>query len=209
MTRTTALDADTVLDAAEEVLRRQGPDKVTVLDVARLLGMSHGSVYRHFPTRAALREAVVRRWLDGGLPPLAAIAEDAGTPAPRRLRSWLTALFSARRLGALRAPELTAAFAALAAEHSDVVTAHAGALTAQVRLIVIAGNASEDFRVRAPGAAAQAVLDATTAFHHPAHRGLWSGAGVDAAFQGVCTLVLHGLGAGRGRAARSTCKAGT
>ena len=43
--------------AAEEVLRRYGPPKATVVDVARALGVSHGSVYRHFPEqgRAARR----------------------------------------------------------------------------------------------------------------------------------------------------------
>ena len=50
--------------ATEEVLRRYGPAKATVVDVAKALGVSHGSVYRHFATKAALREAVTRRWLD-------------------------------------------------------------------------------------------------------------------------------------------------
>ncbi|WP_285680262.1 acyltransferase domain-containing protein, partial [Kitasatospora phosalacinea] len=44
------------LRTAEDVLRRYGPAKATVVDVARALGVSHGSVYRHFGTKAALRE---------------------------------------------------------------------------------------------------------------------------------------------------------
>ncbi|GAB3955507.1 hypothetical protein GCM10027614_65040 [Micromonospora vulcania] len=63
MSDTTALSAGRILDAAEEVLRRYGPAKATVLDVARALGVSHGSVYRHFASKAALREAVAERWL--------------------------------------------------------------------------------------------------------------------------------------------------
>ena len=43
------LTPERILDAAEEVLRRFGPTKTTVVDVARALGVSHGSVYRHFP----------------------------------------------------------------------------------------------------------------------------------------------------------------
>ena len=57
------LTEERILDAAEDVLRRFGPAKATVVDVAKALGVSHGSVYRHFPTKVALRDAVARRWL--------------------------------------------------------------------------------------------------------------------------------------------------
>lgn len=49
------LTAERILETTEEVLRRYGPAKATVVDVARALGVSHGSVYRHFRTKAALR----------------------------------------------------------------------------------------------------------------------------------------------------------
>ena len=56
------LTSDQILVAAEDVLRRYGPEKANVVDVARALGVSHGSVYRHFPSKAALRGAVTDRW---------------------------------------------------------------------------------------------------------------------------------------------------
>ncbi len=37
------LAPDRMLDAAEDVLRRYGPAKATVADVARALGVSHGN----------------------------------------------------------------------------------------------------------------------------------------------------------------------
>ncbi len=58
-----ALTPDQILAAAEEVLRRFGPTKASVVDVARALGVSHGSVYRHFASKAALRAAGTERWL--------------------------------------------------------------------------------------------------------------------------------------------------
>jgi AcrR family transcriptional regulator len=61
-----ALDAETIMLVTEDVLRRYGPTKATVVDVARMLGVSHAAVYRHFPSEAALREAVTRRWLGRG-----------------------------------------------------------------------------------------------------------------------------------------------
>jgi len=38
------LTAEAILDAAEEALRRFGPAKTSVVDVARALDVSHGSV---------------------------------------------------------------------------------------------------------------------------------------------------------------------
>jgi AcrR family transcriptional regulator len=46
------LTAEQILEAAERVLRRYGPDKANVVDVARELDVSHGSVYRHSPSNA-------------------------------------------------------------------------------------------------------------------------------------------------------------
>ena len=79
------LTSERILDAAEDVLRRFGPAKATVVDVARALGVSHGSVYRHFPSKAALRDAVAERWLDRVSAPLAEAAAVPG-PAADRLR---------------------------------------------------------------------------------------------------------------------------
>ena len=93
---TEALSAERILDAAEEVLRRYGPQKTTVVDVARALDVSHGTVYRHYPSKAALRDAVVARWLHRLTEPLERIAS-AADPAPERLRAWLAALAEAKR----------------------------------------------------------------------------------------------------------------
>jgi AcrR family transcriptional regulator len=59
----TPLTLDRIVSAAEDVLRRFGPDKATVVDVARALGVSHAAVYRHVATKAQLRELVVGRWV--------------------------------------------------------------------------------------------------------------------------------------------------
>ena len=77
------LTREEILDAAEEVLRRYGPAKANVVDVARALNVSHGSVYRHFPSKAALREAVAERWLESVAQPLAALQPREHRPQPR------------------------------------------------------------------------------------------------------------------------------
>ena len=109
--------------AAEDVLRRYGPAKASVVDVSRALGVSHGSVYRHFDSKAALRDAVVERWLARGTGELTAIAV-ADEPAPDRLERWLGELAAGKRAKAAADPELFATYLALAAESSAAVDAH-------------------------------------------------------------------------------------
>ena len=81
MNETVVLTPERILEVTEDVLRRYGLAKATVVDVARALDVSHGSVYRHFPSKASLREAVAKRWLDRVSAPLAEIAEGSGTGA--------------------------------------------------------------------------------------------------------------------------------
>jgi AcrR family transcriptional regulator len=187
-----ALTAERILDTAEEVLRRYGPAKATVIDVARALGVSHGSVYRHFSSKAALRDAVSERWLGRVSDPLAAIAEEKGPAAPR-LRRWFDALIATKRKKVQSDPELFATYVALAAESRDVVAAHIDLLRGQVARIIADGVAHGEFAAVDPAEAARAVIDATGRFHNPAHAAEWSDPGIDAAFERVWALVLRGL----------------
>ncbi|MCC4820663.1 TetR/AcrR family transcriptional regulator, partial [Vibrio lentus] len=76
-----------ILDASEIVLRKFGPRKTTVVDVARALDVSHGTVYRHFATKAELHEAITLRWLERVTAPLTEITHRSES-ASIRLREW-------------------------------------------------------------------------------------------------------------------------
>ena len=187
-----ALTATRILEAAEDVLRRYGPAKANVVDVARTLQVSHGSVYRHFGSKAALRDAVAERWLAGISTPLEAIAAESA-PAPDRLGRWLDLLVESKRSRALADPELFATYVGLAAEARGVVKAHVETLVDQLARIVADGVAKGTFQASDPKLAARAVFDATGRFHNPAHAAEWSDPSVDAAYAGVRDLVLAGL----------------
>lgn len=193
------LTPERILEATEDVLRRYGPAKATVVDVARALGVSHGSVYRHFRTKAALREAVTQRWLDQSHARLEAIAEGGDAPAAERLRGWLAELFAAKRRKAGGDPELFATYQALVAEHSGVVDEHIVSMVAQLAVIICQGVADGQFDPAAGADAqtaartARAVWDASARFHDPAHAADWTQPGIDGDFTAVCDLVLRGL----------------
>lgn len=67
---------DEILDAAQRLYERLGFEKTTVGDVARELGMSPANLYRSFPNRRAIDEAVAKRRLT--------VIEDAAWREARR-----------------------------------------------------------------------------------------------------------------------------
>jgi len=190
--RETVLTPEQILDTAEEVLRRFGPAKATVLDVARSLGVSHGSVYRHFASKTALRDAVAERFLARVSAPLVTIAAEDG-PAPERLRRWLTQLGATKRRMAREDPELFTTFHAIASQSRDVVAEHLRNLAAQITQIIESGILSQEFADTDATVSGRAVLHATARFHHPVHAIEWADAGLEADYDAVITLILRGL----------------
>jgi AcrR family transcriptional regulator len=198
---TETLTRERILEAAEDVLRRYGPAKANVVDVARALRVSHGTVYRHFPSKAALRDAVTERWLGSISEPLEAIAVGKGT-APQRLERWLDSLVQAKRRKALDDPELFATYIELATDAREVVRTHVQTLVDQLARIVADGVADSAFTADDPKAAARAAFDATSRFHNPVHAAEWADPQIDSAYEEVRSLVVRGLAGstpGRGR----------
>ncbi len=77
-----------VLDAAKVVFAAGGP-AASLEAVARMAGVGTGTLYRHFPTRELLFEAVYRNEVEQ----LVAVAEQLGTDLPplEALRRWMHA----------------------------------------------------------------------------------------------------------------------
>jgi AcrR family transcriptional regulator len=182
-----------MLDTAEALIRRHGPAKATVVDVARALGMSHGNVYRHFPSKAALREAVVARWLQAVTEPLEPIvAGDA--PAPERLAAYLRTLAATKRQRVCGDPELFTAYHNLAEEHRDAIAAHLAKLRGHLATILRQGEAEGAWTLADADAAARLLLDATACFHHPHHiRDQVADATAPARLDALLALLIQGL----------------
>src|SRR5215468_8658662 len=186
------LTLDRIVSAAEDVIRRFGPSKATVVDVARALGVSHAAVYRHVSTKAQLRDLVVRRWAETSVPPLRAIAAKPG-PAPERLRRLFDALIEVKRRRAAEDPELFTAYRALAADAQSVVAAHLDELVGLAAAIIRSGVGEGTFRTVDPVAASRAVLFATSRFHHPVHAAEWADPDIDATYNDVWEMLMNGL----------------
>ena len=196
MNEAVVLTPERILEATEDVLRRFGLAKATVVDVARALDVSHGSVYRHFPSKASLRDAVAKRWLDRANAPLEKIAQESG-PAPARLERWLRAMFAIKYKKVCDDPEMFATYLALAKEAREVVKAHKDGLVDQIAHILSDGVEQAAFQLTDVKTSARALFDATSRFHHPAHSEEWSDPAQSARVDAVLALLLRGLAAPR------------
>jgi AcrR family transcriptional regulator len=192
MNEVVALTPERILEVTEDVLRRFGLAKATVVDVARALDVSHGSVYRHFPSKASLREAVAKRWLARVSAPLDEIAEDSG-PAPARLERWLRTLCLAKQKKVSEDPEMFATYLTLAREACAAVKAHKESLVDQIAGIVSDGVKQGVFEAPDVKATARALFEATVRYHNPAHAEEWKDPELSARFDALLALLLRGL----------------
>jgi AcrR family transcriptional regulator len=193
MNEAVVLTPERILEVTEDVLRRYGLAKATVVDVARALDVSHGSVYRHFPSKASLREAVAKRWLDRMDAPLRKIAEEQQGPAPARLVAWLRTLFAANHSRVLEDPEMFQTYLTLAREACAAVRCHKDCRIEQIASILTDGVKQGFFDVAGTKATARAIFETTSRYHHPAHADEWKDADLPARIDAALALLLRGL----------------
>jgi len=128
-----------VLDAAKAVFSQGGPE-ASLEAVARQAGVGIGTLYRHFPTREALYEAVYRHEVEQ-LVELARHLEAEAAPV-EALRHWLRAgvEFVATKKG------MAAALAMAAHSSSDLVVYSLDRLTGAVRELLQRAVATGEIR---------------------------------------------------------------
>jgi AcrR family transcriptional regulator len=138
--RTDALrNRERVLEAARTVFSAGGPE-ATLEAVARTAGVGIGTLYRHFPTREALFEAVYRHEVQQ----LADLAERLKKEAPpiEALRQWMRSIvkFVATKKG------MSTALALAIAKDSDLVSSSSKQLARAIGLLLEPGIAAGEIR---------------------------------------------------------------
>jgi AcrR family transcriptional regulator len=80
-----------LLEQAERTVRERGADALSLRELARAVGVSHGAPRRHFPDRQALLDAVAEAGFDRLGVELRAAADGAGEEFEPRLRATAAA----------------------------------------------------------------------------------------------------------------------
>lgn len=187
-----------ILTVASEHLRRFGLKRFTVVAVAEEAGMTHANVYRYFPSRVALVDAVVDLWLKATERRLADIV-DGPDPADDKLERLIMALAKANRDLLAEEPHLFAALSQAVAKRHAISRRNRTRVRALFERVVDEGIATGVFEPRDRDRAIAFVIDATHRFIHPASLALEADvpqSSVDTRLSTLIRVILRVLGSG-------------
>ncbi|MBR0682270.1 TetR/AcrR family transcriptional regulator [Roseomonas eburnea] len=155
-----------ILEVAEALFRSIGYQKTAVADIARELGMSPANVYRFFPSKSAINEAIAERLLSGVAGELDAVADGRG-PAADRLRDMLRLLHARHLALFFREKRMHDMVSAAMSEHWGVIAAFIGRIEAAFARVLADGVARGEFAPLDPAVAARQLKQATFLWTHP------------------------------------------
>lgn len=182
-----------ILDAAEGLYASLGTQKTTVGDIARALGMSAANLYRHFPNRHAIDEALARR-------KLTAIEDAAWRAARKASRNPSSALreliFSVMEVtdSMLFSEEKLHELCVIATEQKwPVVDQFMRDLQGAVRHVLIEGRNSGHFAVDDLERVTGAVFWTLLRVWHPQMLSLYRNQDLPGVAEDLCALILRSL----------------
>ena len=188
-----------ILDRAAEHIRRFGPGRTTVTAIAHELGMSHANVYRYYPSKAGLLEAVTGLWLK---PLEAALHEiaDGPDPADDKLERMLGLLGQGYRRKLDEDAPLFDLFVAAMVAGEGVARKHRNRVQAVIGRVLEDGIGAGAFAQQDQRRAMALIFDLLHRFIHPVAIGLDRQAPrgqLDQRFERAVRLTLRALAQGR------------
>jgi AcrR family transcriptional regulator len=155
-----------IMETAEALFRRLGYAKTAVADIAAEIGMSPANVYRFFPSKNAIVEAICQRCLSEVEEKAWAVARAKGTAGPRVERLILEIL--AYHKDNLLTEKGVSDMVLAAIEMSwDAIRAHKQVMNTVLEVILRDGIASGEFEPVEPRETAELIFRSLVAFTHP------------------------------------------
>ena len=133
-----------IMETAERLFRGMGYQKTTVADIARELRMSPANVYRFFPSKAAINEAIATRLLGGLSAHIWAIARGPAAP-PDRIRLIFQSLHAKMVQNFFDHKRMHDMVNAAMQEHWAVIDAYIHDIDTAIRHVVMDGQAAGIF----------------------------------------------------------------
>lgn len=155
-----------ILEVAEEHFRRVGYAKTAIADIAAALGMSPANIYRFFPSKGAINEAIARRLLEQShVIARAIVAEDR--PAADRLEALVLALHRYNTSQYVTERRLHDMVEVAMAENWPIVEAHLAEVISIFGALIADGVARGEFAPCDPRQAATLVKHCFVCVLHP------------------------------------------
>ena len=155
-----------IVETADTLFRRLGFAKTAVADIAAELGMSPANVYRFFPSKTAIVQAICHRCLSEVEEAAWAIARSKA-PAAQRLERLILEILAYHKENLLTEQRVND-IVLVAIEHNwDNIRAHKAALRNVVELILRDGIEAGEFEAVDPRTTAELIMQSTVVFTHP------------------------------------------
>lgn len=184
-----------ILRIASEHVRKYGVERTTVVSIAAEAGMSHANVYRYFPSKESLVDALTDHWLkpiEAGLHEIA----DGPDPADDKLERILSAIHRAYRNKVETDPNIFAIFAAAMEEGRAIGRRHRARLQAEIQRALEEGMGGGVFRAGDMRRTTGLIFDGLHRFLHPVSVRLDREVPreqIDARFERLTRVVLRAL----------------
>ena len=155
-----------IMDTAEALFRRLGYAKTAVADIAAELGMSPANVYRFFPSKNAIVEAICQRFLADVEGKAWAVARAKG-PAGQRIERLILEILAYHKENVLTEQRVNDMVLAAIELSWDAIRAHKEVMRTVVEVILRDGIESCEFEPVEPRETAELILRSVLAFTHP------------------------------------------
>jgi len=181
-----------IMDTAEEHFRRVGYAKTAVADIAAALGMSPANVYRFFPSKSAIRDAICHKLLEQEH---AMIEEIIASPEPAnaRLERIILGINSYNRAQFVRDKRLHDMVEVAMAENWEAIQAHCEKIKAYYSAVIAQGIASGEFAALDPVATGETVFTLCMGLCHPTLVAQNNGENAEGEARRAVALILRSL----------------
>ncbi len=155
-----------IVETADALFRRLGFAKTAVADIAAELGMSAANVYRFFPSKTAIVQAICKRCLSQVEEAAWTVARSKA-PAAQRIERLILEILAYHKENLLTEQRVND-IVLVAIEHNwDHIRAHKDALRNVVELILRDGIEAGEFQAVDPRTTAELILRSVVVFTHP------------------------------------------
>ncbi|MFU2208257.1 TetR/AcrR family transcriptional regulator [Solidesulfovibrio sp. C21] len=189
-----------IIETAENLFRQIGYAKTTVTDIAKTLGMSQANIYRYFPSKASINEAICDRlvhhiesqcW--------ESLVRDGSSTD--RLKRFILEYHRTVKDNIIKEKRLYDMVSVAMDEHWSVIQGHSDRIEDLMRIIIEQGISSGEFRAVNSSKMAKAVHESLAVFVYPSllEHGIndeKNGNGQDSLEEELgqlLDLILHGL----------------
>jgi AcrR family transcriptional regulator len=155
-----------IMEAAEALFRRLGYSKTAVADIAAELGMSPANVYRFFPSKNAIVEAICQRCLSEVEEKAWAVARAKG-PAGARIERLMLEILAYHKDNLLTEKGVSEMVLAAIEMSWDAIRAHKQVMHTVLEVILRDGIESGEFEPVEPRQTAELIFLSLVAFTHP------------------------------------------